>query len=105
MRRTADDKMMKQIGCMTPGGTLAIYRLEVSGVTPDSSSTLCGEVGEVAWTLNRFKPLQALVRDGRCRSESLTNGISVETRLAVEIAIRLFHHDRYRDPLTEICGY
>jgi len=34
----------------------------------------------------------------------LANGIVEEKRLAVELAIRLFHHNRYRDPLADSCG-
>jgi len=48
MRRTADDKMMEQIGGMAPRGALLYSNQRDSSVTlaPDSSSTLCGEVGE-----------------------------------------------------------
>ena len=45
MRRTADDKMMKQIGGVAPCGAL-LYSDQKTVVTPDSSPTLCGEVGE-----------------------------------------------------------
>ena len=90
MRRTANDKMVKQIGGMAPRRAL-LYINQKTVVSPHTSPPHCAEKSGKS---PRLKPIQALCCYGRCRSELPTNGIVVEKRLAVECATRLFHHDR-----------